>query len=78
MLNLSHRINHLSFGDDNDYQIIQKNFKVGQLNPLDNLELSTEAGGNNSYAYYLKVVPTTYEENSGKNEYYFHQFTYNY
>jgi hypothetical protein len=50
---LSHKINHISFGDDKDLKIIKKTFNTGELNPLDN----TEKNENSKilYEYYLKV-----------------------
>ena len=77
-LNLSHRIHHLSFGSDKDVKVIKENFRVGQLSPLDAQELIAEKGGANSFAYYLKVVPTTFEEESEGAAYFVHQFTSNY
>jgi hypothetical protein len=50
---LSHRINHISFGEDKDLKIIKQIFNTGELNPLDN----TEKIENNKkfFEYYVKV-----------------------
>ncbi len=74
---MSHRVHHLSFGSDADVKTIKNKFKVGQLSPLDGQELTVEQGGANSFAYYLKVVPTTFEEKT-EEAYFVHQFTSNY
>jgi hypothetical protein len=50
---LSHKINHISFGDDKDLKIIKKTFKTGELNPLDNTEKNENS--KKLYEYYLKV-----------------------
>ena len=70
-LNLSHRVHHLSFGSDVDVRTIRNKFNVGQLSPLDGQELTAEKGGSNSFAYYLKVVPTTFEEKNEDDTAYF-------
>eukprot|EP01128_Nolandella_sp_AFSM9_P005715 TRINITY_DN2824_c0_g1_i3.p1 TRINITY_DN2824_c0_g1~~TRINITY_DN2824_c0_g1_i3.p1 ORF type:complete len:388 (-),score=68.72 TRINITY_DN2824_c0_g1_i3:71-1234(-) len=57
--NVSHTINHLSFGVD----------YPGMINPLDGSKKiwATEEGANMSsmYEYFVKVVPTTYQEPDG-------------
>lgn len=69
---VSHRINHISFGDDKDLKKIRSNFNTGELNPLDNTEKAETA--KKVYEYYIKVVPTTYVDMSS-NVYYVNQFT---
>ena len=50
---LSHKINHISFGDDAAIKSIKSNFNTGELNPLDKTEkISREK---KVYEYYMKV-----------------------
>jgi len=72
---LTHKINHISFGDDSDLKQIKTTFGVGVLNPLDNVE-KNDHEVKKTYEYYLKVVPTTYED-MNKNTFHVHQFTSN-
>jgi len=72
---VTHKINHISFGDDSQIKEIKKSFGVGVLNPLDNLA-KIEHEVKKTYEYYLKVVPTTYQDMAGK-EFFVHQFTSN-
>jgi Endoplasmic reticulum vesicle transporter len=72
---VNHKIHHISFGDDSDIKLIKSTFNTGILNPLDNVEKADEHV-KKTYEYYLKVVPTTYEDIKGK-KYYVHQFTSN-
>jgi len=72
---VTHKINHISFGDDSQLKEIKKQFGVGVLNPLDDVR-KDDMGVKKTYEYYLKVVPTTYED-INKNTYYVHQFTSN-
>lgn len=74
-LDLSHKINHISFGDETDLRNIKSKFDVGILNPLDGVE-KIDHTNQKLYEYYLKVVPTTFvdiEENTLSA----HQFTSN-
>ena len=50
---LSHKINHISFGDDKDLKTIKKTFNTGELNPLDHTEKNENS--KKLYEYYLKV-----------------------
>jgi hypothetical protein len=51
---VSHRVNHISFGDDSDIKFIKENFKTGILNPLDSVvKINHEI--KKTYEYYLKV-----------------------
>jgi hypothetical protein len=71
---ISHTVNHISFGDESDLKHIKNNFNVGILNPIDGV--SKTHSDNKIYEYYLKVVPTSYTDVSGKT-YNAHQFTSN-
>lgn len=73
---LSHTINHISFGEEDDIKQIKSKFNVGILNPIDNTSKSNSTNKKMIYEYYLKVVPTTYIDLSG-NQYNVHQFTAN-
>jgi len=77
-IDLSHKINHLSFGEQDKMEIIYGKFSEGVLSPLDGKERMRAATVNQgvSYEYYLKVVPTTYETLDG-TPYYVYQFTSN-
>mmetsp|Transcript_54389 Transcript_54389/g.157986 ORF Transcript_54389/g.157986 Transcript_54389/m.157986 type:complete len:347 (-) Transcript_54389:145-1185(-) len=66
-MNISHRINHLSFGDDSNINYITTHFKdTGTVAPLDGVsqivtEKKTGAFIDSAiFEYYTKVVPTTY------------------
>mmetsp|Transcript_20748 Transcript_20748/g.65454 ORF Transcript_20748/g.65454 Transcript_20748/m.65454 type:complete len:348 (+) Transcript_20748:96-1139(+) len=67
-MNISHRINHVSFGVDGDIGYVKKHFKgTGIVAPLDGVsQIVTEKKPAGSYIdsaifeYYTKVVPTTY------------------
>ncbi len=72
---MSHTINHISFGKEDDIKYIKSTFNTGILNPLDNVHKS-DTSNKNIYEYYLKVVPTTYIDIDG-NKYNVHQFTAN-
>lgn len=72
---ISHKIQHLSFGSEDDIVNIKKTFDVGILGPMDGVsKIHTESS--KTYEYYLKVVPTTYVDVDG-NKYSAHQFTSN-
>jgi len=78
-LDLSHKINHISFGSKNDLGLIKQKFKEGMFNPLDNVhKIKTEDLKNHGvmHQYYISVVPTTFVPLSGK-DLYVHQFTAN-
>lgn len=50
---VSHKINHISFGDDKSLQIVRNTFKTGELNPLDNtIKIDNQK---KVYEYYTKV-----------------------
>mmetsp|Transcript_133227 Transcript_133227/g.371389 ORF Transcript_133227/g.371389 Transcript_133227/m.371389 type:complete len:352 (+) Transcript_133227:166-1221(+) len=71
-MNISHRINHISFGTDDDISYIKKHFKgTGIVSPLDGVsqiipekkpaQTSPYAYSDSAiFEYYTKVVPTTY------------------
>lgn len=73
---LSHTINHISFGDEDDIKKIKSTFKTGILNPIDNTVTRGNSKDKSIFEYYLKVVPTTYIDVDG-NKYDVHQFTSN-
>lgn len=82
-MNISHTINHVSFGEDTDISFIQKNFKgTGIVAPLDGVSQVVTEKKTGSYIdsaifeYYTKVVPTTYIPLEG-NPLHVHQFTAN-
>eukprot|EP00744_Colponema_vietnamica_P005440 GILI01007973.1.p1 GENE.GILI01007973.1~~GILI01007973.1.p1 ORF type:complete len:356 (+),score=101.40 GILI01007973.1:82-1068(+) len=77
-VDVSHSVNHISFGDDHDLKKIKKTFDQGVLNPLDGVQKlrPPQVRAPVTYEYYVKVVPTTYVPLSG-NELYVHQFTAN-
>lgn len=72
---ISHTINHISFGNEADINHIKNNFNTGILNPIDGI---SKAYGKEDklYEYFLKVVPTEYTDLEGNN-YHAHQFTAN-
>jgi hypothetical protein len=72
---VSHKINHISFGDKKDLQEIKEEFNVGVVSPLDGT-LINDHSEHKVIEYYIKVVPTTYVNLSGKS-YHVHQFTSN-
>jgi len=51
---VSHKITHLSFGEDKDLKVIKQNFADGELNPLDGVSKIDEA--RKFYEYYIKVT----------------------
>jgi hypothetical protein len=75
-LDLSHTINHLSFGEREDVQTVRAKFSEGILDPLDGSTRKKEQTVQTTFEYYLKVVPTTYEAVDG-SLYSVHQFTAN-
>ena len=62
-LDITHTINHISFGEESDINQIKTNFNDGILNPIDGVK--KEAVEGKIYEYYLKVVPTSYTDISG-------------
>lgn len=80
-VDFSHRINHLSFGSEENIKEVKKQAKVKNLAPLDgHSELSrpdAHGGGHAHYSfttYYLTVTPGQY--NIDGNEYMVHEFTH--
>lgn len=73
---ISHKINHISFGDESDIQDIKSKFNVGNLSPLDGFTRNKKEKEDFIYEYYLKVVPTNYIDIFGKS-YDVNQFTSN-
>jgi hypothetical protein len=77
-LDLSHRINHLSFGNSID-TVKSKFSQAGVLNPLDGLERIKNKELKHTgvmHQYYVSIVPTTFVDTQ-QNEYFVHQFTAN-
>jgi hypothetical protein len=81
-INVSHIINHISFGTDSDINYVQRNFKgTGYVTPLDGISAivgEKKEGGIDSaiFEYYTKVVPTTYRR-LDKSQVSVYQFTAN-
>mmetsp|Transcript_28622 Transcript_28622/g.46050 ORF Transcript_28622/g.46050 Transcript_28622/m.46050 type:complete len:347 (+) Transcript_28622:126-1166(+) len=82
-INVSHIINHISFGTDRDIDYVQTNYKgTGHVTPLDGVSAivgeKKEGGGIDSaiFEYYTKVVPTTYRP-LDKDQLSVYQFTAN-
>lgn len=71
---VTHKVNHISFGEDNELKEVKKVFELGEINPLDNSE--RKDNGRNIYEYYMKVVPTTYVDLKDRI-FYVHQFISN-
>ena len=75
-INLTHSINHLSFGRKADIARIQTKFSgaYGELTPLNgHSELSEQIGKTTNYR--LEIVPTTYRDRIGF-KYHVNQYTY--
>lgn len=78
-IDLSHEINHLSFGNQGDLQEIRKKFKQGLLNPLDGVKRIKNKELKNlgvQHQYYISIVPTIYQDIKS-NSYFVNQFTAN-
>ena len=75
---LSHTVNHLSFGDEKDIEEIKKKFNVGIINPIDGTskEHNHSDFSNDLDEYYINVIPTNYIDLSGSS-YRCHQFIAN-
>jgi len=71
-LDLSHVINHLSFGKSDDIGKIKQRFKQGIFHPLDGLNKIKSSDLQDSgvmHQYYISVVPTTFESLNGEQLY---------
>ncbi|EGR31815.1 hypothetical protein IMG5_101180 [Ichthyophthirius multifiliis] len=77
-IDLSHKVKHLSFGDEFDLKNIKRQFSQGLLHPMDNKQKDKPQNILNgiTYQYYINIVPTTYVDTGNKN-YHVYQFTYN-
>lgn len=83
-INISHRINHISYGTDDDITYVKKHFKgTGIVSPLDGVsQIVGKKENSNGYSdsaifeYYTKVVPTIYEP-LDKKPLHVYQFTAN-
>lgn len=80
-MNITHRLNHISFGEETDISHIKEHFKgTGNVSPLDGVNQIVPERKQGSYAdsaiyeYYTKVVPTTYMPLDGP-PLHVHQFT---
>ena len=74
--NLSHTINHLSFGNDNNISIIKSKFNnIDFITPLDNKFNLDEIDGK-IFEYYLNIIPSEYIDLE-RNKYNIFQFTVN-
>jgi hypothetical protein len=79
----SYKINHVSFGKEEDLEIIQRKFSnLGVLNPLDNVETSSIINSdgkpqNIQTNFYLIAVPSYFKDTQGYN-YNVYQLTANY
>jgi hypothetical protein len=61
LIDFSHKINHLSFGDESSAKEVKKLTKTSNLAPLDGLTATTtssEGHGHHAFTtYYLTVTP---------------------
>ncbi|MCQ2819170.1 MAG: endoplasmic reticulum-Golgi intermediate compartment protein [archaeon] len=73
MVNLNHKIKHLSFGDKEEIAKVKNTFKEGLINPMDGIIQDKKT--RTTFEYYIKVVPTTYQSLNG-NKTYLNQFNY--
>jgi len=64
---ISHKINHISFGDESEIQYIKNTFGIGNISPLDGVEKKKDPKSEKMYEYYLKVVPTNYNGIDGRS-----------
>lgn len=55
----SHKVNHLSFGEEVPYNAIHNAFKVGIFNPLDGVSKKDD-DKDNIFEYYLHVIPSEF------------------
>ena len=74
--NLSHKINELSFGFESHVKYVKNNYKIGKLNPLDNI-IKIDDKEALTHNYFLNIVPTEYFGKKNKT-YNVFQFTGNY
>ncbi|CAI2375800.1 unnamed protein product [Moneuplotes crassus] len=76
-INLTHTINHLSFGRKRVIKSIESKFqdKVGELTPLNGHKVVSEELGT-STNYQLNLVPTRYRDNLGLRHSVVYQYTY--
>ena len=74
-IDVNHKINHLSFGNEMELRKIKRRFSEGLLNTLDGTVKNTNKQ-RTIYEYYVKIVPTTYI-NLFKRESYVFQYNTN-
>lgn len=63
--NFTHKINHLSFGDEVAINDIHNEFKVGIFNPLDGSQ-KIDNKKDNIFQYYLHIIPSQFEKENKK------------
>lgn len=67
---MSHRLNHLSFGDDRELSRIKRSFsKQGILTPLDGTHKTKQSHMQHigvTHYYYISIVPTSFLDLSNK------------
>jgi hypothetical protein len=74
VFNLSHTINHLYFGIENNLNVIKSKFdNVNFITPLDN-KFNLDNIDEKLFEYYLNIIPTQYVDLQ-KNKYNIFQFT---
>merc|ERR1712098_202630 len=71
MGDVTHKVNHLSFGDDDDVLRVKNRFpNTGIIRPLDGAyheapKIRKDVFDSSIFEYYVKVVPTAYVDISG-------------
>lgn len=73
--NLTHTINHISFEDEADSEMIKKKFNQGILTPMDGLLVEQDRQKTTLLNYYIQIIPTEYQDLEGE-KYSAFQFTY--
>ena len=80
-IDFSHKVNHLSFGEEDHYSAVSGAVRTRNLSPLDSHQEMAKSnghgGGHAHYSfttYYLTVTPAKY--NIDGDEYFVHEFTH--
>jgi len=80
-IDFSHKVNHLSFGSEENYKQVKRAVKTRNLSPLDShqemAKTNPHGGGHMHFSfttYYMTVTPAKY--NIDGNEYFVHEFTH--
>eukprot|EP00386_Alphamonas_edax_P011691 GDKI01036842.1.p1 GENE.GDKI01036842.1~~GDKI01036842.1.p1 ORF type:complete len:354 (-),score=106.93 GDKI01036842.1:285-1346(-) len=79
-IDISHRVNHLSYGDDDDIAYVKQNFaQTGIVSPLDGVTKMQPEQHEDPviFEYYVKVVPTTFFDSLKNVTRHVFQFTAN-